>query len=93
MKLTICKEGEKSSSYAVEDRLSPFVCLKQKCVSIIDNIIYFIHHHTQCIPLIKNYDQGLGREERQQLIPKKESAPKSPSTQERWNFIQCIRTI
>ena len=22
------------------------------------------HHHTQCIPLIENYGQGLGREER-----------------------------
>ena len=34
------------------------------------------HHHTQCIPLIENYDQGLGKEERRQLIPIEESAVK-----------------
>ena len=34
------------------------------------------HHHTQCIPLIENYGQGLEREERRQFIPIKESAVK-----------------
>ena len=33
-------------------------------------------HHTQCIPFIENYGQGLGREGRRQLIPIKESAAK-----------------
>ena len=40
----------------------------------------FYHHqhnrHTQCIPLIENYDQSLGREERRQLIPIEENAVK-----------------
>lgn len=27
------------------------------------------HHHAQCITLIENYSQSLGREERRQLIP------------------------
>ena len=34
------------------------------------------HHHTQYIPLIENYGQGLGMEERQQLIHIEGSAVK-----------------
>ena len=34
------------------------------------------HHRTQCIPLIENYDQGLRKEERRQLIPIEESMVK-----------------
>ena len=38
----------------------------------------YVHHHIQCIPLIENYVQGLGREERRHLIPVEESAVKEP---------------
>ena len=44
--------------------------------SLILHHHYHHHHHTQCIPLIKNYDQGLWREERRQFIPIKENAVK-----------------
>ena len=41
------------------------------------------HHHTHCIPLTENYDYGLRREERWQLIPIKKSAVKNPPVQKK----------
>ena len=35
-----------------------------------------LYYHIQCISLIKNYDQDLGKEERRQLILIEESAVK-----------------
>ena len=34
------------------------------------------YHYTQCIPLIENYDRGLGRKKQRQLIPIEESTVK-----------------
>ncbi|CAO2840005.1 unnamed protein product [Amaranthus hypochondriacus] len=44
-----------------------------------DSSVIHHYHHTQCIPLTENYGQGLGKEERRQLIPTEESAVKDSS--------------
>ena len=50
--------------------------LYKDTIVVMDCIIIIHHYHIQCIPLIGNYDQGLGKEGKWQLISIKKSAAK-----------------
>ena len=53
-----------------------FVLMYTFLLCIFFIIFYHGHRQTQCIPLIENYGQGLGRKERRQLIPIEETVTK-----------------